>query len=37
MGNKSSLRLVELNATGYRFLRWINDDPPGVTPSSKHD
>jgi hypothetical protein len=22
------LRLVELNATGYRFLRWINDDPP---------
>jgi Domain of unknown function (DUF4115) len=37
MGNKPSLRLVELNATGYRFLRWINDDPPGVTPSSKHD
>jgi hypothetical protein len=37
MGDKASLRLVELNATGYRFLRWINGDPPDVTPSSKHD
>jgi Domain of unknown function (DUF4115) len=37
MGAKPSLRLVELNTTGYRFLRWSNDDPPDVTPSSKHD
>jgi hypothetical protein len=37
LGAKPSLRLVELNATGFRFLRWINGDPPDVTPSSKHD
>jgi hypothetical protein len=37
MGNKPSLRLVELNTTGYRLLRWINDDPPDITPASKHD
>jgi len=28
MGSQPRLRLVELNATGYRFLRWSNDDPP---------
>jgi hypothetical protein len=28
MGSQPRLRLVELNATGYRFLRWRNDDPP---------
>jgi hypothetical protein len=28
MGSQARLRLVELNATGYRFLRWSNDDPP---------
>jgi hypothetical protein len=28
MGTKPGLRLVELNATGFRFLRWTNDDPP---------
>jgi hypothetical protein len=37
MGNKPSLRLVELNTTGFRFLRWMNDDPPDITPASKHD
>jgi hypothetical protein len=36
-GAKPSLRLVELNTTGYRLLRWMNDDPPDTTPSSKHD
>jgi hypothetical protein len=28
MGNQSRLRLVELTTTGFRFLRWTNDDPP---------
>ena len=28
MGSRQALRLVELNTTGYRFLRWSNDDPP---------
>jgi hypothetical protein len=28
MGSQARLRLVELNAAGYRFLRWTNDDPP---------
>lgn len=28
MGSQPRLRLVELNATGYRFLRWSNEDPP---------
>ncbi len=37
MGAKPGLRLVELNATGFRFLRWSNDDPQEITPSSKHD
>jgi hypothetical protein len=27
MGKQPRLRLVELNATGFRFLRWSNDDP----------
>lgn len=27
MGNQPRLRLVELNATGFRILRWSNDDP----------
>jgi hypothetical protein len=27
MGKQPRLRLVELNATGYRFVRWSNDDP----------
>jgi hypothetical protein len=28
MGSQSRLRLVELTTTGFRFLRWTNDDPP---------
>jgi hypothetical protein len=28
MGPKPGLRLVELNSTGSRILRWSNDDPP---------
>jgi hypothetical protein len=28
MASQPRLRLVELNATGYRLLRWSNDDPP---------
>ena len=28
MPNKPSLKLVELNTTGYKFVRWSNDDPP---------
>jgi hypothetical protein len=27
MGKQPRLRLVELNASGFRFLRWSNDDP----------
>jgi hypothetical protein len=27
MGKQPRLRLVELNTTGFRFLRWSNDDP----------
>jgi hypothetical protein len=27
MGTQPRLRLVELNAGGFRFLRWSNDDP----------
>jgi hypothetical protein len=27
MGKQPRLRLVELNATGFRFLRWSNDNP----------
>jgi hypothetical protein len=37
LGNRPSLRLVELNSTGYRLLRWMNNDPPDITPASKHD
>ncbi|HLK18112.1 MAG TPA: RodZ domain-containing protein [Bryobacteraceae bacterium] len=28
MAPRPGLRLIELNATGYKFLRWSNDDPP---------
>ena len=27
MGKQPRLRLVELNVSGFRFLRWSNDDP----------
>jgi hypothetical protein len=28
MGNRPSLKLVELTTTGYKLVRWSNDDPP---------
>jgi len=28
MGGKPALRLVELTSSGFKFLRWSNDDPP---------